>query len=193
MLCEAVDTTYKLPCASKLSNQVTMEITKITFPSTDDGFGSTAEWVLKLDGQSYYFEVPEGGASGNPSLYNNESVCDAAPVLLDLGISICGDTSLTVLVETHEDDGVSSECSFDFGDDDQTISTETVGFGSGSFSQSTSNGLFVFEYVLYCEPQLIAVLSDDSPKCPGDSLQLPLQVKISMSFSGMQMTMAYWK
>ncbi len=167
--CDAVDSTFALPCSASLSNDLTMEITSITFPPVDDGFGSEAEWVVIIEGQSYYFNVPEGGASGNPVIYNDPTICDSAPISIDLGTTNCGDASVDIDVETHEDDGTGSDCDYSSTwDDEQTISIETVDLGLNSFTQTTSNGDFVFEYVLYCSPTFIAGISDDTPKCPGD-------------------------
>ncbi len=175
--CAAVDTSASLPCASSISNNVVMEIYEITFPSTSDNlFDGTAEWVVKLNNvQSYYFEVPTSGATGSPSSYNNTSVCDAAPISINLGNTVCSQSSITITLETHEDDGASSDCNFDSGDDDQTITNPSVQFGSNTFTQNTSNGLFSFKYSLYCTPLLVASLTDDSPKCYGTTLTADAQ------------------
>lgn len=166
--CDAVDSTFSLPCASSLSNEVTMQLTSITFPPVDDT-GDEAEWVLKIAGKSYYFDVPESGASGHPTVYLNEGACDNAPVEFDLGVTTCGQGTISIEVETHEDDGTGSDCDWSsFFDSDQTITTEVVDLGQNEFIQSTSNGDFVFQYTLYCAPTFIAGLSDDTPKCPGD-------------------------
>ncbi len=171
-VCEAVaDSLGKAPCRSGLSNEVILEITGISFPSTDDGFGDVAEWVVILEESSYYFEVPESGGEGNPITYNNEDPCDLAPIRINLGSTVCGQSSINIDLETHEDDGFSSECEYNAGDDDRTISVETITFGGSQFIQSTSNGDFVFSYRLYCTPDWQAAMVDDSPKCPGDSVQ----------------------
>jgi len=101
--CEAVDSTFNIPCSSSLSNEVTMEITSITFPSTGDT-GGDAEWVLEFEGSSYYFNVPVGGASGNPSNFIDQSICGSTiPLIVDLGVTTCGDVivpiTLVVLME----------------------------------------------------------------------------------------------
>ncbi len=167
--CEAVDSTFALPCAGSISNSVQMEITSISFPPTSD-LGE-AEWVVSLNNESYYFNVPTSGASGNPSSYNDPSICEASPIILSLGETSCGTSSIDINVETYEDDSFFANCDYNFGDDDQTISMETVDFNQSSFTQSTSNGDFVFNYTLYCTPTLIAGISEeDSPICFGDSI-----------------------
>ena len=172
--CAAVDVTANLPCASSIGNNVVMEIYEITFPPTSDGFfDNTAEWVVKINSNnSYYFEVPTSGATGNPTSFNNATVCDIAPIILDLGNSSCGQASISINLETHEDDGAASDCDFNFGDDDQTITNPPVQFGSNSFTQNTPNGTFTFHYNLYCTPLLIASLTDSSPVCYGESLSI---------------------
>ena len=175
--CAAVDTSSSLPCASSITNNVVMEIYEISFPSTSDLIlDNTAEWVVKLNNQqSYYFEVPTSGATGNPSSFNNASVCDAAPISINLGNTVCSQSAITITLETHEDDGTTSECNYGSGDDDQTITNPSVQFGVNTFTQNTTNGLFSFKYTLYCTPLLIASLTDDSPKCYGTTLTVDAQ------------------
>jgi len=166
--CSAVDTTFNLPCASSISNSVTLEINAITFPSTSDNlFDNTAEWVVKIDNNSYYFEVSTDGATGNPSSYNNPAYCDPTPIIIDLGNSVCGQSSINVLIETFEDDFGNNDCNFDTGDDDQNISTQAVNFSQNTF---TSPGGFSFSYTLYCTPTLLASISNDSPACYGTNV-----------------------
>jgi len=171
-VCAAVfDSLEALPCKSHLPNDVILEITSITFPSTSDGFlDNTAEWAIILEDSSYYFEVPIDGGQGNSITYNNGEVCQLAPIRMQLGSTICGQTQISLDLETHEDDGLFSECDFNSGDDDRTQTVVTVDFGNNQFTQSTSNGTFTFTYRLYCTPAWTAELVDDSPKCPGDSV-----------------------
>ncbi len=170
-VCAAVDSTLSLPCSSSIGNSVTMQINTITFPAVDDGFGDP-ELILKLDGKSYYFEVPNSGATGNPNAYINSTVCDNVPIIVDFGNTTCGTASVDIEVETHEDDGAFSECDFNSGDDDQVISTETVFLNANTFTQSTPNGDWVFTYSLTCVPTLVAGLSSNLPLCTGETLQL---------------------
>ncbi len=174
--CEAVDSNFVLPCASSIGNSVEMEITNIVFPPIGDGFlNNNAEIVIRFDSTaSYFFNVPVTGASGNPASYNDPNICDAAPIIIPFGNTVCGDTSFMFTLETHEDDGGGSDCDYSSTwDDDLTITTEEVFFDSTTFSQATSNGDFVFSYTLYCTPTLIAGLVEyDSPTCYGENITL---------------------
>jgi len=166
-VCAAVDSTLSLPCSSTIGNTVMMEITSISFPPVGDGFGDP-ELVLKIGGKSYYFNVPSTGASSNPNAFIDPTVCDNIPIIIDLGTTVCGTSSIDITVETHEDDGTSSECDFGSGDDDQVITTETVNFSSNAFSQATPNGDWIFTYSLSCAPTLIAGLGSNLPLCSGE-------------------------
>lgn len=168
-VCQAVDTTLSLPCSSAISNSVTMEINTITFPPVSDGVGDP-ELVLKIGGQSYYFNVPSSGATSNPNTYIDPTVCDNVPIIVDLGNTACNVGSVDIVVETHEDDGAFSECDFNSGDDDQVISTETINFSTNTFTQSTPNGDWVFTYSLSCAPTLVAGLSSNLPLCSGEAV-----------------------
>lgn len=174
--CAAVDTSFNLPCASSLSNEVTMEITSITFPSTSDT-GGDAEWVMTFDTQQFYFNVPESGATGNPASFIDQSICGSnIPIIIDLGVTMCGDISVPMFVESYEDDSATSNCDYDDGwwfnsDDDLSSETITVQLSDTSFVHSSSAGDFIIEYVLSCSPLLIAAISDDSPTCHGDNIE----------------------
>ncbi len=168
-VCQAVDTTLSLPCSSAIGNQVTVEITTISFPPVDDGFGDP-ELVLKIGGKSYYFNVPSTGATSNPNSYIDASVCDNVPIIIDLGTTACNVSTVDIVVETHEDDGPFSECNFNSGDDFQVITTETVDFTMSTFKQATPNGDWVFTYSLSCAPTLIAGMSSNLPLCSGEAV-----------------------
>ena len=174
--CAAVDTSFNLPCAASLSNEVTMEITSITFPSTSDT-GGDAEWVMTFDNQQFYFNVPEGGATGNPASFIDQSICGSnIPIIIDLGVTMCGEASISMFVESYEDDSASSNCTYDDGwwfnsDDDLSSETISVLLGDNSFVHSSSAGIFTIEYVLSCSPLLVAEIADDSPKCYGDNIE----------------------
>ena len=171
--CEAVDSTFNLPCSSAISNEVSMEITSITFPSTGDT-GGDAEWVLEFEGDSYYFNVPIGGATGNPSSYIDQSICGSIiPLVVDLGETTCGDIIIEMDMQSYEDDSFSSNCTFNTGfnsDDDLTNEIIDVNLGLNSFVHNSSAGTFTIEYILYCTPTLIAGLTDDSPACYGNDI-----------------------
>ena len=170
-VCAAVDSTLSLPCSSSIGNTVSMQINTISFPPVSDGFGDP-ELVLKIGGKSYYFNVPSSGATGNPNAYVDDTVCDNVPIIVDLGTTACGTTSVDITLETHEDDGALSECDFNSGDDDQVISTETVFLNQNTFTQSTPNGNWVFSYSLTCVPTLVAGLTSNLPLCSGETLSL---------------------
>ncbi len=171
----AVDTTFNIPCSAAIGNQVNMEILNITFPPIGDT-GSEAEWVLTFGSQSFYFEVPVGGATGNPQSFINQAICGSIiPINIDLGESTCGQDLLPLFVESYEDDSVVSNCSFNTGlliNDDDHLFSETldVSLGANSFTHTSSAGTFTIEYILYCQPLLVAGIVDDSPACPGDDI-----------------------
>ncbi len=169
--CQAVDTTLSLPCSSVIGNSVTMEINTISFPPVSDGNGDP-ELILKIGGQSYYFNVPSSGATSNPNTYIDPTICDNVPIIVDLGQTACSVGTVDIVVETHEDDGIFSECNFDAVDDFQVITTETIDFDSTTFTQSTPNGDWVFTYSLSCAPTLVAGLSTNLPLCSGEDLTL---------------------
>lgn len=168
-VCQAVDTTLSIPCSASIGNSVTMEINTISFPPVADT-GGNAELVLKIGGNSYYFSVPTTGASSNPNTYIEAAICDNVPIIIDLGSTACNVGTVDIIVETHEDDGVFSECDFNSGDDFQVITTETIDFANTTFSQSTPNGDWVFTYSLSCAPTLIAGLSSNLPLCSGEAI-----------------------
>lgn len=171
----AVDTTFNIPCSAAISNQVNMEILNITFPPIGDT-GSEAEWVMTFGTQSFYFEVPVGGATGNPQSFINQAICGSViPINIDLGESTCGQDLLSLFVESYEDDSVVSNCSFNTGlliNDDDHLFSETldVSLGANTFTHTSSAGTFTIEYILYCQPLLVAGIADDSPACPGDDI-----------------------
>ena len=167
----AVDSTLSLPCSSSISSAVSMQINTITFPPVNDGIGDP-ELVLKIGGNSFYFNVPNSGATGNPNAYIDDTVCDNVPIIVDLGNTVCGTMSLDVSIETHEDDGLASECDFNAGDDFQVISTETIFLNQNSFTQTTPNGDWIFSYSLTCVPLLVAGLTSNSPLCSSETLNL---------------------
>ena len=168
--CDAVDSTFNIPCSSSISNEVMMEITSITFPSTGDT-GGDAEWVLEFEGDSYYFNVPVGGATGNPSNFIDLSICGSViPMTIDLGVTTCGDATVMMDMQSYEDDSFTSNCTFNTGfnsDDDLTVETIDVDLGLNSFVHNSTAGTFTIEYILYCTPTLIAGVNDDSPVCYG--------------------------
>ncbi len=171
--CQAVDSTFFIPCSSSISNEISMEITSITFPATSDT-GGEAEWVLQFEGDSYYFNVPVDGATGNPASFIDLAICGSTiPLTVDLGISICGDLSVAMDMQSYEDDSFTSNCTYNTGinsDDDLTNETINVELGLNSFTHSSSAGDFIIEYILYCNPTLVAGISDDTPTCHGDPI-----------------------
>ncbi len=169
--CDAVDATFNIPCSSAISNEISMEIINITFPSVGDT-GSEAEWVLEFEGDSYYFIVPEGGASGNPASFIDLGICGSEiPLIVDLGITMCGELTAPMNMQSYEDDSFTSNCTYNGGgfngDDDLTIETINVDLGLNSFVHSSSAGDFTIEYILNCTPTLVAGLTDDTPTCYG--------------------------
>ena len=170
--CDAIYTSNNVPCSSTTSNEVTMEITSITFPSTGDGIGDNAEWVLEFEGDSYYFNVPKDGRNGNPSSFIDLTVCGSVlPAFVDLGLSLCSNPTIPLEMQSYEDD--TDDCIYDsgfFGDDDLSQETIDVDLGMNSFVHNSSAGTFVVEYILHCTPTLIAEISDDSPKCYGTDI-----------------------
>ena len=166
---QAVDTAANVLCNNIGSNDISMEINSITFPAVDDGVGDP-ELVLKIGGKSYFFVVPNNGASSNPNTYIDDTVCDNVLINVDLGTVNCGVNSVNISLETHEDDGFLSECDFNFGDDFQTITTESIDLNASSFTQSTTNGDWVFHYTLIYSPTVVAQISSNLPACSGESL-----------------------
>ncbi len=184
-LCEAVELELFEVCDDSLSYEVTMEITNISFPSTSDGlFNSTAEWVIEIAGSSFFFEVDVNGQSGSPAEFLNNSTCGYYPMIIDIGNNMCGQNFLTVDVTTFEDDGLFSDCGYDSGDDDFTMTNETISFSGNSFTHSSSAGNFVFTYSLYCTPKDIptASITGDITVCHGASAT-PITIQASGSIT----------
>ncbi len=157
-VCMAAEPSFVPPCDPAYSNSnVEITITNIVFPNSDDGGGDENEWVISIAGQEYFFDVPETGASGNPSLYHNSDVCGSIPMTINLGNSACGETSIITTVASHEDDAIwpfSPDCgSADDNDDHESVNTNTViDFTTGTFSHSSSAGTFVFTFTTSCTP-----------------------------------------
>lgn len=148
--CAAVDTTYSQACIGSLSNEVELEITNISFPSTFDALTSEAEWVISLNGEKFFFDVDVNGASGNPASFINTGECGFIPMSIDLGTTACGATNLNFTVESFEDDGLVSDCDYDSGDDDFTSTTENADFNGSTFTHESTAGDFIFTYTLNC-------------------------------------------
>ncbi|MEM6698640.1 MAG: S8/S53 family peptidase, partial [Bacteroidota bacterium] len=154
---QAVADTRSIGCTTTFSNEATIEITNIEFPASSDGFlgGSQNEWVITLGSESFFFDVDEDGASGNPANYINLNACGSIPMLIDLGSTACNEAQLNLFVSSHEDDGVSSDCDYDNGlSNDDLLSSETlaVDLNSNTFTHQGASGDFVFTYVVYCTP-----------------------------------------
>ena len=170
----AVSASLSLRCEGEVSNDVTMEITEISFPATGDT-GSEAEWVVEINGEKFFFDVPVGGAMGNPASFHNNGVCGTMPMSFNLGTTLCTQSTINITVITHEDDGVSSDCDHGFGDDDLTSTVEVVDFNNSTFVHESSAGNFTFTYTLNCQPTVNpgASISRDSIACQyADSIPL---------------------
>ncbi|MEL6942269.1 MAG: S8/S53 family peptidase, partial [Bacteroidota bacterium] len=153
---QAVADTRSVGCTTTFSNEATIEITNIEFPASDDGFfDSQNEWVITLGSESFFFDVEEDGASGNPANYINLDACGSIPMLIDLGSTACNEAQLNLFVSSHEDDGISSDCEYDNGlSNDDLLSSETlsVNLNGSTFTHQGAAGDFVFTYVVYCTP-----------------------------------------
>jgi len=159
-MCAAVSAAPFIPCAVGTTNEVTMEITNIVFPSTFDAFTDSAEWVIRFDGNPYFFEnVDVNGDSGDPANFINIGECGSIPLLVDLGMTSCTESSLPITIDIHEDDGATNDCDCDCGffgsDDDLGSFNITVSFGATDFTISTGEGDFVFTYELSCTSSMI--------------------------------------
>ncbi|MEL6718264.1 MAG: S8/S53 family peptidase [Bacteroidota bacterium] len=148
---EAVNNLLMAGCTTTLSNEVTIEITNISFPAEDDN-GDENEWVITLEGESYYFDVDEDGASGSPANYINLSVCGSIPMFVDLGASECNENSLNLAISSHEDDSTFSNCTLNSFDDHYSSETLAISLGGNTFTHTSSAGDFVFTYIVYCSP-----------------------------------------
>lgn len=147
-VCQAVDNNVSFACATGVINEVTMQITNISFPAESDS-GSEAEWVISFNGAKHFFDVSENGASGDPANYINTGKCGSVPILVDLGTTSCTQSTRPVTISIHEDDGPLSDCTlngFPDYDDNFGTTTPTVSFNSNTFS---TNG-FTFTYQLVC-------------------------------------------
>ncbi len=169
-VCQAVDPNFSYSCNPDVSNEMQIEITNISFPSSDDGFGGENEWVISLGGTSYYFDVSESGASGNPATYINAGICSDVPIILNLGLTSCGQNFRNITVESYEDDSAFSNCTYNSGDDHLSTTVEAVVMGNNTFSHSSSAGTFVFTYSVSCTPTVFpaASISSDTEVCEGD-------------------------
>ncbi|MEM0992082.1 MAG: S8/S53 family peptidase, partial [Bacteroidota bacterium] len=152
----AVSNTLSAGCTTSFSNEATIEIANIEFPASDDGFlDSQNEWVITLGSESFYFNVEEDGASGNPANYIDLDVCGSIPMTVDLGTSACNQAQLNLFVSSHEDDGLFSDCEYDNGlSNDDLLSSETlsVNLNQNTFTHNGAAGDFVFTYVVHCTP-----------------------------------------
>jgi len=166
---DAVNNTLVAGCTTTLSNEVTIEITNISFPAEDDN-GNENEWVITLEGESYYFDVDEDGASGNPANYINLSVCGKIPILVELGGSNCNENSLNLAVSSHEDDSSFSNCTLNSFDDHHSSETIVVSLVGHTFTHTSSAGDFIFTYIVYCSPTVTPASSivGDTLICQGN-------------------------
>ncbi len=143
-------------CNSAVSNNLSIEITNISFPTYSEGFGSDNEWVISLGSETYYFSASENGASGNPASFDNGDCGGIIPINLNLGNTVCGQTSLNLQVETHEDDSAFGTCSCSSNDDGYSFTNVAVDMNSSTFTVSFTEGgttyPFVFTYVATCTP-----------------------------------------
>ena len=154
-LCAAVSSAPFVACTGGTANDVTMEVTNISFPSTFDAGTSNAEWVISFNGSPHFFEnVSVNGDSGPPVNFINIGECGSVPLLVDLGMTSCSQTSLPITIDIHEDDGATNDCDCDCGffgpDDDEGSFNSSISFGASSFTIATSEGNFVFSYSLSC-------------------------------------------
>lgn len=154
-------------CNFDLSNEVSIEVTNITFPAFDEGFGSDNEWVIQLGTEQYYFQVDENGQSGNPATFDNGTCGGTIPIIIDLGTSTCGSSTFDLFIDMHENDSFSDNCSCDSGDDLCASGTITVDANASSFAFSVSdnNGtyVFVFDIVSSCTPTVSPAASVSGP------------------------------
>lgn len=159
-MCAAVSAAPFIPCAVGTSNDVTMEITNIAFPSTFDAGTSNAEWVISFNGNPFFFgNVDTDGDSGDPANFIDIGECGSIPLLVELGTTSCTQSSLPITIDIHEDDGATNDCDCDCGffgpDDDEGSFNSTVSFGATSFTIVTGEGNFVFTYELSCSSSMI--------------------------------------
>lgn len=169
--CDAVNNNINLVCATGVTNDVSMQITNITFPAESDT-GSEAEWVIRFNGADYFFDVDEDGDSGDPANFINTGECGSVPIIIPLGSTTsCTQSSRPLTIFIHEDDGPTSDCTYDgtpFFDDDFGTTTQTVSFYNNTVSVSG----FTFTYQLVCS-------SDFSP--PAAGLSVPQDTCINSS------------
>jgi len=157
-----------MTCDDSLSYSISLEITNITFPPTSDGiFNNTAEWVVEIQGQTFFFEVSSNGDSNSPSQFLNNSTCGYYPMVIDLGSNQCTEAFINnVSIITHEDDGGANDCIYSsVFDDDFSSTLENIDFFSNSFTHSSSAGTFSFTYNVFCTPIDVPMLT-----VVGDSL-----------------------
>lgn len=159
--CDAVDNNFSFACSTGVTNDVTMQITNISFPAESDS-GSEAEWVVRFNGAAHFFNVDEDGDSGDPVNFIDTGVCGNVPIIIPLGTTSCNESSRPVTIAIHEDDGLQSDCTlngFPAYDNDFGSATRTVSFNSNTFSFA---GL-TFTYQLVCA-------SDITPPAAGLSV-----------------------
>jgi len=152
-VCLAVDPNFSVPCSSLTGNNVTMQITNISFPADNDGFfDGTNEWVLSFNGQSHYYNVDSNGDSGAPDQFVDIGVCGSLTVFVPLSATSCGQSSTTIDIDLHEDDSTFANCTANGGDDYQESSTAVIDFSQNTFTHNSAAGTFTFTYVLTCTP-----------------------------------------
>lgn len=154
-VCKAADPDFAAPCDPTLANSnVQIQITNIVFPATNDNFAN-AEWVIEIAGQKWLFEIDEDGGSGAPSLYHDPDGCGSMPMIVNLGSTACGQSSISVYTEIHEDDGAATDCDygpgiFDGLDDDYSDQTINIDFTTNTFTHNGATGNFVFTFNSTC-------------------------------------------
>ena len=152
-VCKAADPNFAAPCDPTLANSsVTIEITNISFPNSDDGFGGENEWVIEIAGQSYFFNVSDSGDSGAPSIFHDNGECGSMPMIINMGATNCGQSSINISVSSHEDDSTFSNCTLNGGDDHAATQSIPINFTSNTFTHTSSAGSFVFTFSATCSP-----------------------------------------
>ncbi len=176
----AVAPSSYVACSSATNNDVFIEITNISFPAFAEGFGSDNEWVVEINGEAHYFRVDENGDSGNPATFIDVSVCGDVPMIFNLGQTSCGQSSLILNIETHENDSASDNCDFSdngfFGNSDDALTNEniSVDFNNNTFVHNNVEGPFVFTYSAYCSSNavpLVATINGPSSLCQNEPTQ----------------------
>ncbi|MEM9991657.1 MAG: S8/S53 family peptidase, partial [Bacteroidota bacterium] len=164
-VCKAADPNFAAPCDPALANtSIKLEITNITFPAETNILADMNDWVIELNGQKYFFEVPETGASGDPATYHNASNCGIMPMVIDIGSSSCGQSMVTVLSDIHDDNSLFGNCNYNpnfFGDrdDNQHNQNISIDFTSNTFVHNHPSGNFVFTFNATCSPASVPAVS----------------------------------